>query len=35
VVWSVSPEAGPGAGDAFRESEVLLTVVGGEVVLRR
>jgi len=35
VVWSVAPEGGAGAGEAFRRAEVLLTVVGGEVVLRR
>ena len=35
VAWSGSPEEGPGAGEAFRAGEALLTVVGGEVVLRR
>ena len=35
VVWSVAPEDRAGAGEAFRSGEALLTVVGGEVVLRR
>jgi len=35
VAWSVGPEAELGDGDAFRAGSAVLTVVGGEVVMRR
>jgi hypothetical protein len=35
VAWSVPPEAERGDGAAFRAGRAVLTVVGGEVVMRR
>jgi predicted amidohydrolase YtcJ len=34
VAWSVDPAAEQGDGDAFRAGRAVLTVVGGEVVMR-
>jgi predicted amidohydrolase YtcJ len=35
VAWAVSPDAEHGDGAAFRAGQAVLTVVGGEVVMRR
>ncbi|HEU5304714.1 MAG TPA: amidohydrolase, partial [Gemmatimonadales bacterium] len=35
VAWEVPPEAERGDGEAFRQGRALLTVVGGEVVMRQ
>ena len=35
VAWSVPPDAEAGDGEAFRAGAAVLTVVGGEVVMRR
>jgi predicted amidohydrolase YtcJ len=35
VAWSVGPDAEAGSGSAFRAGQAVLTVVNGEVVMRR
>jgi predicted amidohydrolase YtcJ len=35
VAWDVDPSVDAGDGDAFRAARAALTVVGGQVVLRR